>query len=75
MAQHTLIHITTEGERWDTIAYAWYGDAHRYAPIIAANPHVPITPVLPAGLRLNIPVLARQSNNTLSKQGLPPWMR
>jgi len=75
MAQHTLIHITTAGERWDLIAWHYYGDAHRYAPLIAANPHVPITPALPAGIRLNIPVLARQSGTTIHKQGLPPWMR
>jgi len=75
MAQHTLIHITTAGERWDLIAWHYYGDAYRYAPLIAANPHVPITPALPAGIRLNIPVLARESGNAVSKHGLPPWMR
>jgi len=75
MAQHTLIHVTKAGERWDTIAWAYYGDAHRYAPIIAANPHVPITPALPAGVRLNIPVLNRGSITSTNLAGLPPWMR
>jgi len=74
MARHTLIHITRQGERWDAIAWQYYGDAHRYAPILAANPHVPITPMLPVGIRLNIPVLARGADNT-SREGLPPWMR
>jgi len=75
MAQHTLIHVTQAGERWDAIAWQYYGDAHRYAPIIAANPHVPITPALPAGVRLNIPVLARSGASPTNRAGLPPWMR
>jgi len=75
MAQHTLIHVTKAGERWDSIAWQYYGDAHRYAPIIAANPHVPITPMLPAGIRLNIPVLNRTSGNPTNRAGLPPWMQ
>jgi len=75
MTRHTLIHITTAGERWDMIAWRYYGDAHRYPPLIAANPHVPITPALPAGIRLNIPVLAHEAGQTLPKERLPPWMR
>ena len=35
-------HITTEGERWDQLAWRYYGDAHRYQPIVQANPHVPL---------------------------------
>lgn len=68
-----LIHITTEGERWDALAWRYYGDAHRYQPILAANPHVPITSALPAGLSLAIPVLEEQTST--SSEDLPPWMR
>jgi len=70
-----LTHITKAGERWDTIAWQYYGDAYRYAPIIAANPHVPITPVLPSGIRLNIPVLPAGTTARSRSAGLPPWMR
>jgi phage tail protein X len=66
-----LTHITTEGERWDAIAYKYYGDAMGYERIITANPHVPLIPVLPAGLSLSIPVIAAQDTVT----ELPPWMR
>lgn len=64
-----LIHITTEGERWDAIAYKYYADALGYERIIVANPHAPLAPVLPAGITLSIPVIAAQSTIT----ELPPW--
>jgi len=66
-----LTHTTIEGETWDAIAWRYYGNAYRYPPIIAANPHVPITPVLPAGIVLAIPVLPREADT----RTLPPWMR
>jgi phage tail protein X len=66
-----LTHVTTEGERWDSIAYKYYGDALGYERVIAANPHAPILPVLPAGLTLSIPLIAAQATIT----DLPPWMR
>lgn len=71
MADQYLTHITREGERWDQLAYLYYGAAHRYEPIIRANPHVPLTRALDAGLTLRIPVL-----DVVPVTGdLPPWMR
>lgn len=64
-------HTTIEGQRWDQLAWDYYGDAHRYVPIIEANPHVPVTATLPAGLKLAIPVLEPAT----SVEDLPPWMR
>lgn len=66
-----LTHVTTEGERWDALAWRYYGDAHRYPPIMAANPDVPLTGALPAGVTLVIPVLEQHA----STEDLPPWMR
>lgn len=63
-------HITVDGERWDQIAHRYYGDVFAYGPIIAANPHVPIRPVLPGGIRLLIPV-----RNAPALADLPPWKR
>ncbi|HBJ6087903.1 TPA: tail protein X, partial [Escherichia coli] len=51
-----LEHVTRDGERWDSLAWQYYGDPLGYPRIIAANPHVAITPVLPSGLLLLIPV-------------------
>lgn len=64
-------HVTVDGDRWDLLAWDYYGDAHGYARIVRANPHVAPTPLLPAGVRLAIPVIARP----VSAHGLPPWKR
>ena len=66
-----IAHVTTEGERWDQLVWRYYGDAHRYLPIVQANPHVPISAILPAGLTLAIPVLQPLPTT----EDLPPWMR
>jgi len=69
-----IAHVTIEGERWDAIAWQYYGDPLAYGPIIAANPAADIKTTLPAGMLLLIPLLtldeqdARQTN-----QDLPPW--
>ncbi|MBA3109966.1 hypothetical protein CBX57_000820 [Salmonella enterica] len=66
-----LEHITTQDERWDNLAWRYYGDALSYERIIAANPHVAIIPVLPSGVRLIIPVISV----TQTTSELPPWLR
>ena len=53
------------------MAWRYYGDAHRYLPIVQANPHVPLTAALPAGLTLAIPMLEPAA----AAEDLPPWMR
>jgi phage tail protein X len=69
MTAHYHIHITQEGDRWDLLAYRYYGDALRFEPIVAANPAVAITPVLSGGLTLYIPVLEVQPEYS----PVPPW--
>lgn len=64
-------YITKEGDRWDLIAYDFYGDATMYEPIIVANPEVPIIPILPSGIKLKIPVI--EIKNIIEE--LPPWKR
>ncbi|TCP09235.1 phage tail protein X [Crenobacter luteus] len=68
-----LTHITSDGERWDQIAYRYYGDPYAYIRIIEANPGVPITPRLPGGLQLSIPLI--EELDTADTEELPPWKR
>lgn len=63
-------YVTKDGDRWDLIAYEFYADSTLYEPIITANPEVPITPILPSGIKLKIPVLG---NNQQIQFELPPW--
>jgi phage tail protein X len=66
----SLKHVTTQGERWDLLAYQYYGDPLAYEAIIAANPGVPIYAILPGGLTLLIPIQTPPAPDT---SDLPPW--
>ncbi len=64
----------TAPERWDSIANKAYGDAGRIDEIIAANPDVEITAVVPAGTALNIPIIS-EDEQAITNSDLPPWLR
>lgn len=66
-------HITTEGERWDLIAKKYYKDPTQYEIIINANPDVDTIPILPSGIKLQIPVV--EIEKSIPNEDLPPWGR
>lgn len=66
-------HITLDGDRWDQIAYRYYGDANLITPLAEANEHLRLLPVLPGGLPVRVPILA--DNDNIAPSELPPWMR
>lgn len=66
-----LEHVATEGERWDTLSWRYYGDPYGFERIIVANPHVPITPFIAAGTKLAIPLIEPPASTTT--EDLPPW--
>lgn len=71
-----LEHVTRQGERWDQVALAYYGDPYLYQPLVAANPEVPITPLLPSGIVLRVPVLdPAEVEEKADASLLPPWKR
>ncbi|MFZ0887787.1 MAG: tail protein X [Candidatus Binataceae bacterium] len=65
-----LTYITRDGDRWDLLAWTYYGDPTLYGPIIDANPSVGISPVLAAGVVLYIPIIEQDQTET---SDLPPW--
>jgi len=65
-----ILHITTAGERWDLLAWQYYGDPTDYSPIIMANPNVPIEPVFDGGIAIAVPILRKSAAVTAD---LPPW--
>lgn len=73
MSQFTE-YITKEGERWDAIAYNAYGDVGKVSILVQNNPNIPITPRLPSGLRMLIPILPT-AKSVANKDLLPPWKR
>lgn len=66
-----LQHIASDGERWDTLSYQYYGNAEKYSLIIAANSHLQIKPTLTAGQVVLIPIIEPVPD----PQPLPPWLR
>ncbi|KUM02931.1 tail protein X [Chromobacterium subtsugae] len=68
-----LIHTTSDGERWDQIAWRYYGDPYGYVRLLEANPAVAIQTRLPAGLRLAIPLI--EEDDAQPVEALPPWKR
>lgn len=65
-----IAHVTLSGERWDLLAWAYYGDASLYFPIIMANPSIPIEPAFEAGLQIAIPLIEVSRSTIID---LPPW--
>lgn len=63
-------YTTKQGDRWDTIAYREYGNCFKYAPLIMCNPDVPISPIIPEGTKLIIPVFETTEEK---EEGLPVW--
>jgi len=72
VATQFISHVSVAGERWDLLAWRYYGDATLYSPIIMANPTIPIEPVFEAGLVIAIPILQVNPSQT---RALPPWKR
>ena len=65
-------HIASAGERWDTVAYKYYKNPHKIAPIIMSNPHIPISPIIEEGTEIKIPKLDELKSNSKVAQ-LPIW--
>lgn len=69
-----LIHITRDGERWDTIAWRYWRDVAELPRLLAANPHLAARPTLPSGQRVVVPIIERR-DAAVSAARLPPWRR
>lgn len=67
-----ISHQIKAGERWDTLAYHYYGDVAEISRLIDANPHLPFCEVLPVGQTLLVPVMAVKQT---AQADLPPWLQ
>lgn len=77
--QGYMTHIAKQGERWDTIAYRYYANPFAYGLLIAANPQLSITPILPAGAVVAVPIVNSSdtlpaSDTPVINEELPPWL-
>lgn len=67
-----MTHQIKQGERWDTLAYRYYGDVSEMNRLIDANPHLPMAEVLPVGQTLIVPVITVKQT---TQADLPPWLQ
>lgn len=73
-----FVHQTIDGDRWDLLAYRYYGDQHKQTILLAANRDLFIDPIvvppmiLAAGLALKVPVI---DDSEIDETNLPPWKR
>ena len=70
MTYYRELYITSQGERWYDIAYAFYQNPSRTAPLAEANPQYADRLIFENGLQLKIRILAADPPSTL-----PPWKR
>lgn len=63
-------YTTKEGDRWDTLAYKYFGDATQINALIMANPGVSIVDAFDPGTQLAVPLIAEPSAGVTAS---PPW--
>ena len=61
---------TQTGDRWDTVAYKFFGDPTQITALIMANPGVAIVDVFDAGTEIAVPLIATPSGGVTTS---PPW--
>lgn len=67
-----ILYTCRGGVRWDQVSTEMYGSPFYMNEIIRANTGVPITPIIPDGYVLKIPV--KESNDVkLTTDLLPIW--
>lgn len=64
------IYETVEGDTFDSIAFAVYGDEFKASEIIKSNPDYIKNIVFNSGIKLRVPAIKTPENSTL-----PPWKR
>jgi hypothetical protein len=70
-AKEYLIHTTGPADRWDSLADLYYGDPTRYEPIARENLNLGFPAILPANVKVRIPILEEETTTDASP--LPPW--
>lgn len=70
----SINYTTKQGERWDSLAWKFYGSVKAMNVLIENNPTIPLSTVLATGTQLIVPIVDNTSEIVISKN-LPPWKR
>lgn len=67
-------YIANDMDRWDHLAYDFYGDSSIVAPLMAANPSIlPAQIFLPVGAKIVVPDLPEQYKQAKETIVKAPW--
>jgi len=66
-----LTHNTKDGDRWDLLAYEYYGNAFAIGFLLEANPDCASLPLLPSGLALKVLLIDAEVINPQESVGVP----
>lgn len=69
---NAIQHLIRTGERWDSLAYRYYGNVSEMNRLIQANPQLAMCEVLPQGEILLVPIIEQ---HRLHYDDLPPWRK
>jgi len=64
-----LVYVVKQGDRWDLLAWKFYGDPYKYEIIIRANPQYLRLPYPPTGAKLQIPIIEEDTEEVITA----PW--
>jgi phage tail protein X len=67
-----LTHKTKDGDRWDLLAFEYYGNAFATELLLDANPGCATLTILPSGLALKVPLVDAVVVNP-PQEGITPW--
>lgn len=67
-----IFHTAGERDRWDTIAYKYYGNSYKIQNLISDNPHIPITGTIEEGTEVRVRV---EETTPDDNSNLPIWKR
>jgi phage tail protein X len=70
LANKHYLYTTVDGDTFDIIALAFYGDEHYSTEIMKANPEFVGCVVFSSGTDLKVPIIESPASSTL-----PPWKR
>ena len=68
LSSNDLWAITTEGDRWDLLAKAFYGDASLWWILASLHPQYADSMVLPPGVQIRIPNSPQQMREEYDQQ-------
>ena len=70
----SINYTVKQGERWDSLAWKFYGSVKAMNVLIENNPTIPLSAVLASGTQVVVPIIDNTSE-IVKSTNLPPWKR